>query len=617
MVRPDGFVVRCILALVFVLWTVPFLVPDHGLPITTFYPELLAMTVTVVLFVAAFRLQSGAKGALPVPGVMLAPIGLVCVLFIQLAMVRDARPVAAFLAIFFCLCAMLAMQAGSWIGQNRRHAANVLRACAVGSLIGGLMSAGMAWMQAFGLEANYGRWVVHFPQSEDRRLFANLYQANHLGTVLCLAIASALYLRHVRVIGLTVLVVVLVMLGTGAGLTASRTPWLQVVVISVGSVALAGGRPHRTDRTGKTFRQRCLLFGVLPLAIFAATQALVAWLNVSCELNLSLSAAGRMTGSATGSPRLALWRYAVEIFGEHPVLGAGWGEFVWAQYLAADRLGPVPMANSAHNLVLDLLAKTGILGAFAVLLPSAFWVVRVFKAARPGHADGDRIFCLTMVCVLGVHAMLEFPQNYAFFLLPVCLLMGLAETRTWQGMTRALSVSLNVALVLGVSAGLAAGYFDYKKIEAAYEKNGLERYAFDPSLIFGDWGRYSLAGMMPLDQEMLAEKIDMHEAAMTLSPSPNYIRRYIILLALDKRPEEALLQVKRLKNLSLDEFDRHYAGLVSMCDEQNGALDGFKARLLFLYGDPKSQDALASNVRSRTVSANVGPGSKPASVATR
>lgn len=614
MLRSDGIVWRCILALVFVLWTLPFLVPDHGLPLTTFYPELLAMAVTTLLFVVAFVLQSRRPGTLPVPGAMLVLIGLVCVLFIQLATMRNARPVAAFLAIFFCVCAMLAMQAGCWIGQNRRHTARVLRACAIGSLIGGLISAGMAWMQAFGLEANYGHWVAQFPYPQDRRLFANLYQANHLGTVLCLAIASALYLRHIRAIGSTVLVVSLVMLSIGAGLTASRTPWLQVVVISSGSVALTGFRPSLAD---KNFWQRCFLLGIVPLVIFAGAQVLVSWLNVVCELHLSLSAAGRMTGSATGSPRLALWGYAVEIFREHPFLGAGWGEFVRAQYLAADHLGPVPPANSSHNLVLDLLAKTGIFGTLAALVPCALWVLRVLKAARRSDVDGDRVFCLTMVSVFGVHAMLEFPQNYAFFLLPVCLLMGLAETRTWQGMTRALSVSLSTAMALGVSAGLVAGYFDYKKIEVAYERDELQRYAFDPALIFGDWGRYSLTGMMSLDREMLAEKIDMHEVAMTLSAAPNYIRRYIVLLALDNRQDEALLQVKRLKNLSLDEFDRHYAGLVAMCDEQNGALDKFKARLLHLYGNPKPQVAPASTLGNLEASSKVGVGTNAAAVAAR
>jgi len=154
-------------------------------------------------------------------------------------------------------------------------------------------------------------------------------------------------------------------------------------------------------------------------------------------------------------------------------------------------------------------------------------------------------------------------------------------------MSRALSLSLSAVMILSVSIGLVLGYYDYKKLHVAYEQNGAFRYAANPAFIFGDWGRFGLVGMMSLDKELLAEKIEMHEHAIALAASPNYVRRYIILLALDDRMDDALLQVKRLRGLTPGSFDRQYTWLVAMCDEQNDSLSDFKSRLLRTYGQPK------------------------------
>lgn len=586
----DAFGLRCALALAVILWSAPFLVNPHTFPISTFYAEALAIAAAILLGAVALLLRIRQGGPLPVAMIALAPVGFVVVLFAQLATMHLARPMPAFLAIFFCLCATLSIQAGLWLGQDRSRAEGVLRACAVGSVLGGLISSALAWMQAFGLETHYSPWVAVYPYADGRRLFANLYQANHLGTVCTLAMASVLYLRRTAGISRVTLGATLIVLGVGAAFTASRTPMLQVAVVAIGATALVRLRAG----TPTAWRQ-AVTFGASPAVALIAAMLLVAWLDQVFDLRLAISAVERLAGDGKGSTRLALWHYAIEVFRQHPLLGAGWGEYVRAQYLIADRLGAVEMANNAHNMVLDLLAKTGVLGASVVLLPCLYWGWRNIKEIRVGNHAVQRVFCLTLVSVVAVHAMLEFPQNYAFFLLPVCLLMGLAETGSLQGMTRGLSIGLSFAMVASLSAGLVAAYYDYRKAEVAYEDKGALRYGMNPAFIFGDWARYGLISTMSLDKELLPEKISMHENALTISASPNFIRRYIILLALDNRTDEALLQVARLKSFSMDQFEQQYAWLVGMCDEQKGAVSGFKERLLKLYGMPRVLEVKRDN----------------------
>lgn len=516
--------------------------------------------------------------------VAVAPIAFAAVLIVQLAAIRLERPVASYLAIFFCIAAALTIQAGCWLSLDRRRAELILHVCAVGCVIGGIISSGMAWMQAFGLERYLAPWVVALPFEEGRRPFANLLQANHLATLAALAVASALYLWCGRLIGRATLGASLVVLSIGIALTVSRTPILQAVVVGAGAAATAlsatRGRPGRADWV------RAAVLGALPLLVLIAAMALVSLLNQSLELHLA-STTERLARELHVSPRLALWRYALEIAREHPLLGVGWGEYMRAQYLIADRLGPVVVADNAHNIVLDLLAKTGIAGALAVLVPCVLWAWRCAQAVRAGREASQRIYCLTMVTVVAVHAMLEFPQTYAFFLLPVCLLLGMAETSVWQSASGRLLSVLSLFSLGGVLFGLVAGGFDYQNARAVYEGQAARNYTLNPSLIFGDWGQRGLVGGIPLTTDMLREKIALHESALDVAASPKYIRRYTVLLALDRRPEEALLQVKRLRNLSGTEFDAHYAWLIAMCDNQKSLLSGFKSQLLSLYGEPK------------------------------
>ena len=121
-------------------------------------------------------------------------------------------------------------------------------------------------------------------------------------------------------------------------------------------------------------------------------------------------------------------------------------------------LGGVEIANNAHDIFIDLLAKTGALGMAILCVRSCY--VAGSRGARA--ADAGAHFRLALLGVLMMHALVEYPQQYMFFLMPAMLVFGLLETRPLRLVARPLSYGVYVVLVFG---GLAALYPAYARLQ--------------------------------------------------------------------------------------------------------------------------------------------------------
>ena len=579
----ERLVVGGILVAVFGLWVLPILVATHTRPIPTFYSELAALLLANCVLTSAILLHWRRQRHFGVPSSGLAPVGFALVLFAQLAWVQDGYAMQWFLAIFFCLAAFLSMQAGFLVSSHRDLRRAIFCATGCGALLVGLLSSAFASIQALGLEQHFSPFVVSLPPSSGRRLFANLYQPNHLATVLSLASASAVYLAASRRLGKLLTMACLAILSIGLVLTGSRTPWVQQFVVSITVIVFAYCDKRSDERP---FRWQDIVLACAPLATLAMATLLVGCLNDLLSLELGASALSRFGDKSQMSGRLALWHYAIEIFRKSPLVGVGWGEYGWIQYLLASQYGPVEIANNAHNIVLDVLAKTGLIGFFVLFTPLSKWMGRNARLIVRNEEATNRVYCFAMFAVLGVHAMLEFPQIYAYFLLPIFFLIGLTETKPIKAVSSSLVVSMLLVCTMGMYLLIVIAFFDYKKAEIAFEGKGSPSYSLiNPPLIYGDWTRYGLISVMPLNTDLVASKIGLHEDAFRLDVSPLMIRRYIILLALGGRLDEALLQVPRLRNLSLQTFPEEFRKLVKMCDQDVPSLFALRRILLEQYSD--------------------------------
>ncbi|KVP45769.1 PglL family O-oligosaccharyltransferase [Burkholderia ubonensis] len=563
---------------------VPYAITNHTYPIPTFYSEFSALALYLLLGASVILLVRTSRPATPfaAPAAFAAPLGFAAVLVAQVALMPLRVPSMNWLAVGYLGAALVAMQAGYALAREQLAEA-AARIMAGALLIGGVFAVFCQVVQLFRLESVLSPFVVVYNIAVERRPYGNMAQANHLATYIAFALAGALYLVQTRRLAVWAWLMLSVVLSGGLALTVSRGPWLQVAVMVVAGFWMA--RAESRDKPGApaNVRARAWLMPVLLAAVFVAVNGAVRWANLHYHLNLAVSAAERMRDAGQIAPRLALWKYGLAMFREHPLLGVGWGEFPSHQFALARALGGVEIANNSHDIFIDLLAKSGLLGLGVLVVTLVLWFVRALRAPQ----TSTRVFGFALVGVLLMHALVEYPQQYMFFLLPVMFVIGLLEAKPLRIVPGRAAFALFALLTFGGLLAALPVLRDYQRAEVLYYgTDPAAQYRDAPSLLFGAWGDYGAATLLTLSRDALPAKLAAHERAIALLPGETVLRRYAVLQALDGRDADALDTVARLHVFAkeLKDWPQQLAALYKLCDEQP-SLKAFRAALVAKYGE--------------------------------
>ncbi|CAN7204206.1 MULTISPECIES: PglL family O-oligosaccharyltransferase [unclassified Caballeronia] len=582
------------LAVLCLALTIPFSVVNHTYPIPTFYAEFSALALFLMLgggMALTVRL-SEPRVPFATPVIALMPLVLGLLLVAQTVVLPVSQPSMNWLGGGYLLASFIAVHTGygfvrAGLGEK------ALRWGAAALIVGGLFAVFCQVVQLFHMEAKFSPFVVAYNVAIERRPFGNMAQANHLATYIAFATAGALYLVQTRRLPVIIWLILSAIFSAGLALTVSRGPWLQMGVIVLAGfwMAFIQGRstvaddPDGPDSRAARSKTRAWLIPIVLLVLFFAVNAAIRWANLRFQLELGQSAAERMQDANQIAPRLALWKYGWTMFLTHPLLGVGWGEFPLHQFEFVRELGGVEIANNSHDIFIDVLAKTGLLGMAIVLFSVVCWLVRVLRAP---HTPA-RIFALSLLGVLMMHALVEYPQQYMFYLMPAMLIFGLLETRPLRWVSRSFSYGLYVVLVVLGLASLYPILRDYNRSEVLYYgSQPAEQYRADPSFLFGAWGEYGAATLLPMNSQDLATKLVMHRQALALLPGETVLRRYAVLQALAGQSQDALDTIARLKIFSteLHDWPQQLSDVYQLLDDQGKPLAGFKAELMKKYGVP-------------------------------
>jgi len=547
---------------------IPFLVAPHTYPIPTFYSEWVAAACWIALGVAVLGATWGQVVCLP--RAALAPLALIAVLILQLAIAPPLNP-------FFssgAIAALLAAAVICGLGARCRDVPGVLDALAVAVTLGGLLTVSIELVQVFRVPNLPETFFSMTPTGSARRMWGNLNQPNHVGTYLTFGLAACLFLgqRHRKWLGLMTVAVLALLLGMA--LTFSRVTWIHI-----GVVGLLAGIPLAAEARGRAWPIRWLALCGPVLLLALAYQSwgwLIALANGAWALDLPGSMEQRMHEGVGLRP--LLWKHAWHIFLAHPWLGGGWGDYAWNQYVQTDTLGQVEMSMNAHNIVLDLLAKAGVAGLLAVLVPLAWLALDLRKRLR----SPEVAFLSAMIAVMVVHSLLEYPLHYVFFLFPFAFILGLLDSKTLRFPSPPVAWGFSgVVVVLGALL-LVRLWADYRVLERLYFVSGARiestGHPGGPVLLT-PYATLVTAMNASVTEQTARSLVKLERQAVQFYPASSTIQRYALALAFEGKTEEAVIQVRRLHNHYWTDFASQSALLGQACHRNVDVLRTFCLRL--------------------------------------
>ncbi len=393
---------------------VPFLHPHHYNPIPSFFAEWWAALFGLGACAAAF-LRPGAWQRFPLPAILLAPLLMLGEIVVQHFSGRIEFVEQGLIYASYLLWAILL----ACLGQDlvrRRGLAFLADAFASAVLAGALLEVITVVLELQDVGAASG---LVFPRH--RVPWGNLGQLNHLNDYLWLGIVSLCYLwarSHLRI---RFLVAALFVLLASSALTGSRSSLLYALALA----SLGYLTRNRSLHTGQMSRLSTLA-AALPLGalLFVVATFYLGPLLYSHAGGGSLERLYADVGSP--SIRLKLWHGAWQSFSSAPLLGQGVGSAPWQYFTIGERFpfgGQPLVAEHAHNLFVQLLLEFGAVLTLVVAGLGAFWLWRYCR--RPWSIE--RWWLAGMLLVTGLHAMLEYPLWYTFFLGPVALLLGAGD----------------------------------------------------------------------------------------------------------------------------------------------------------------------------------------------
>lgn len=385
-------------------FAISFLLPLHYYPWASFYLEFSAF---LALFIAAARLILR-RGSFLAPRVYLVFFGFAAVALAQvvlgLSLFRGDGILSFFYVSAFALALVVScLYAATDAGQR------VTDSIALAIVLVGVVSVWVAMIQWLQLWSSL--WIY------DLRLgakpYANLGQTNNYSTLVWVALFSLYYLFERKRVGWVGLFVAGAFLVAGAALSQSRTSWVVLSVLVV-VAAIHGG----LFKQSKWRRLALPLLAMIALYILSIE---------AVELKGYLFPVG---GGIRQSLRLEftdvrtdLWQSFIYSILEKPWFGFGWGQVSVAQFEAADLYPAIGLAEYSHNLLLDLLIWNGIpIGLLFFAAISYLWLRMFFYAyTEKGFYS---LCCFTAILV---HALLEYPHAYGYFLLLAGFFIGISS----------------------------------------------------------------------------------------------------------------------------------------------------------------------------------------------
>ncbi len=375
-----------------------WILPGHYSPWVSAYQDFISMLSCLILFVSVlFR----CGGRVPISAILFFVLSLVPVLQWLYGVVFYFSD--AFVSSLYLIAFGLMIVAGYNIKLLSADGRFLFCCLLGGVIVGGVISVFLVLRQWLHFDPSLLESYIPIGQ----RPRANMGQPNNLATLLMMGLMAVWYLFETRILGRVAASLLASFILVGVALTLSRAPWVMGIAIALFWFWKAG---FVNARLGFFW---CSVWGVGYVLLLALLPFLYSFLMMGDVFG---------TGFSRGfeSLRYDMWRQLLSAVFNGSFWGYGWGQVSVAQVSASFDIPVRGMTEHSHNILLDLMVWNGPFIGGAVVALLLFWLLRLGFFAR----SREGVFCLLLSGCVITHGMLEFPIEYAYFLIPLGLLLG-------------------------------------------------------------------------------------------------------------------------------------------------------------------------------------------------
>ncbi|USA46845.1 Wzy polymerase domain-containing protein [Acinetobacter sp. C26M] len=512
-----------------------WLSPFHTYPWVTFSSELASFGAALAVGGLFFN------KSIKIPRPQILMLGIVIIPMCQWALGLITDFSTAFLSFAYLFMFWFMIIAGYNLSLQARHRERIMLGISYLLLSISFISAIMAILQWLNLEAYFDAVM----KLRGNRPYANFGQPNNLATFLIMGLMGGLYLYEKRRLTLWLLIPTSLVTLFAITLTQSRTSWVVCIFLFFYWI-------FKQYKNSPRFNfPRLLLWVGLYFVIASYLLPLVTQLLTSSIDTGVTQTASIAQRAGSGHERIGMWTQILHAIAERPWFGYGWNQTSIAVFESIDFNTVQVWFNSAHNIFLDILVWNGIPLGFLIIGYIGLWLFWLNKNAK----DTTSVLAILMVCAILIHAMLEFPQRYAYFLLPMGFLLGLIQAQTPNLKAIVLHKNVIRCIWLVVIVILLLMWRDYKLFQ---ENSSLVFKKQQPTVeILGSSKILLLTQFQQrLDWIVLNPKTIMSEADLTQlgemvknKATPYNLKKYAQLLVYNKKITEAERQLVVLNQL--------------------------------------------------------------------
>lgn len=531
----------------FIAVLLSWLLPNHYQPWLGAYQNLLAFTAIVLSCIWTLVKLPSITATLRQS---LFLIFLLAIIFLQFAFEVFFYFGELLVFSLYTLAFFIALSVSQSMYLQKKMYKGFCKALAAVFLLAAILSTWIALKQWLMLSGSI--WIADLPPNG--RPFANLGQPNSLATLLGIGLASTLYFYEKNILQRLSASVLALFLIFGIALTQSRTPWLAGLAVCV-FWAWKHYYPSALLKIRSTHT------GSSPVALVRLSAKFVfLWYGIFLLLTLVLPLINEVIGlqsvgvseRAQQMQRLDLYKqFALAIY-HGPWYGYGIGNVAAAQLATATIYPMKEFTFYTHNILLDILVWFGPIIGSAIIIVVSVWLWRLGVAAK----SKESLFALVAAGFILTHSMLEYPHAYAFFFLPLGLLLGVAQNEITDNRRMIIPKPIALGLMGAIAVVGSWVMYEYVIIEndfrlMRFESAGVGKLraaqAAPDVILLTQLREYTRLARTEPYVGMSDEKLAWMKQVTHQYPYSASLTRYVQSLALNNKPDEALEYLYILK----------------------------------------------------------------------